>query len=152
MSIKSALWLTCLLSVLLLSIDTRAQQGEWHIFKVPPAIDVKQNISTIPDGWTPSQEQAKHVLAGITVFDGRPEEMASLVYNHEVEQKAKHRMILSWHLYANSKDGIWLRCSYAATNVVLSAPLPPNVKELRVTYDTNVHIDGLPQIVRIEYR
>jgi hypothetical protein len=40
----------------------------------------------------------------------------------------------------------------AATAIQLSAPLPREARELRVTYDTSQHIGGFPAVVRIESR
>jgi hypothetical protein len=152
MNYKSTALFVCLLALSFPSNNTSAEDAGWKILKIPSSIEVNQDIRTVPEGWLPTKEEGRHVVAGITIFDGRPEEMASLVYDREVRQRSKHRMILSWRLFPNTKNGIWLRCSYSSTNISLSAPLSPKAKELRVVYDTDVHIDGLPQIVQIEYR
>lgn len=129
-----------------------AKQQDWKILKVPPSITVKQDIDAVPEGWEPGISAAKHILASITVFDGRPEEMAALVYSSQTEQKSKKRLILGWQLAPISKDGIWIQCGYASTGITLSAPLPKNAAELRVMYSTEVKIAGLQEIIQIEYR
>lgn len=129
-----------------------AQQQNWQILKVPPSIAVKQDIDAVPEGWEPARKAAKHVLTSITVFDGRPDAKACLVYSSLTDEKSKHRLILSWHLTPLSKDGIWLQCEYTLTNITLSAPLPMRATELKVTYSTDIKIAGQPEIIQIEYR
>lgn len=129
-----------------------AQQSDWKILKVPPSIAVRQDISAVPEGWEPGMSASKHILTSITVFDGRPEAMAALVYSSQREQKSKKRLILGWRLAPSSKDGIWIQCGYASTSITLSAPLPKNATELRVIYNTEVKIAGLQEIINIEYR
>ena len=149
---KSIALLIYVLTLFSISTNIYGEDVNWKILEVPSSIEVNQEVSTVPEGWQPSKEESKHILAGITIFDGRPKEIVSLVYDSEVKQQSKHRMILGWKLFPNTKDGIWIRCSYSSTNMGLSAPVPTKAKEIRVVYDTNIHIDGLPQIVQIEYR
>ena len=137
---------------LLACSSAHAQQQNWQILKVPPSIAVKLDINAVPEGWEPDMKVAKHVLTSITVFDGRPEGKAALVYSNLTEKKSQHRLILSWRLAPSTKDGIWLQCEYDLTNITLSAPVPAHAAELKVTYSTDIKISGHSEIIQIEYR
>ena len=52
---------------------------EWKVLSLPPIIEAMQEIKTIPAGWVVSQSADAIHLAGIIVYDGRPEDNASLV-------------------------------------------------------------------------
>jgi hypothetical protein len=149
MSVKTAL--ACLF-LLLISQVSLAAQKEWKTLVLPLTIDTKQGIKTIPAGWLASTEGESNQVAGITVYDGRPENKASLVPDNEEQQKAKKKLVSSWKLTPSLAEGIWLCVSYSATFIVLTKQLPQDITEFRVTYDTSVTVAGLNQIVRVEYR
>jgi hypothetical protein len=149
MNVTSALAILILLSAPHMALSA---QKEWREFVLPPAIETRQEVSTVPAGWVALQEAIPNQVAGITVFDGRPEQKASLVPDSEQNQKAENRLAVTWRLAPLSPDGIWLSFSYASTSVVLARPLPQGTTELRVLYDTSVTISGMNEIVRVEYR
>jgi hypothetical protein len=149
MNIKSAL--ICLILLFVPQIAFSAQK-EWIGFVLPPTIETKQEAKTIPAGWIALTDTVPNQIAGITVFDGRPEQKASLVPDKEERQKAENRLLVTWRLDPSSTEGIWLTFSYASTSVVLAKPLPKGATQLRVTYDTSATISGMNEIVRVEYR
>ena len=149
MNVKSAL--VCLILLFVPHLALSAQK-EWIVFVLPPTIETKQEVKTIPAGWVALLEAVPNQIAGITVFDGRPEQKASLVPDNEEQHKAENRLVVTWQLAPLSPEGIWLTFSYASTSVVLAKPLPQGATELRVTYDTSVTISGMNEIVRVEYR
>jgi hypothetical protein len=149
MNVKSALVFLILLSVPHMALSA---QKEWKVFVLPPTIETRQEVKTIPAGWEALLEAVPNQIAGITVFDGRPEQKASLVPDNEQKQKAENRLVVTWQLAPLSPEGIWLAFSYASTSVVLAKPLPQGATELRVLYDPSVTINGMNEIVRVEYR
>jgi hypothetical protein len=149
MNVKSVLVCLILLSVPQVALSA---QKDWKVFLLPPTIETKQEVKTIPAGWVALLEAVPNQVAGITVFDGRPEQKASLVPGNEEKQKAENRLAVTWQLAPLSPEGIWLAFSYASTSVVLAKPLPEGTTELRVLYDTSVTISGMNEIVRVEYR
>jgi len=142
---------TTLLTCLLLPA-TAGAQGLWKSFALPPAIETVQEIRTPPAGWLPANAPAPHRLAGVTVFDGRPERLAALVQDSESIQEGRKRLTRHWRLAPSSAEGNWLSLSFSGTTFVLNAPLPAGATELRVTYDTRITVAGQYEIVRIEYR
>jgi hypothetical protein len=149
MNVKSVLVFLILLSVPHMALSA---QKEWKVFVLPPTIETRQEVKTIPAGWEALLEAVPNQIAGITVFDGRPEQKASLVPDNEQKQKAENRLVVTWQLAPLSPEGIWLAFSYASTSVVLAKPLPQGATELRVLYDPSVTINGMNEIVRVEYR
>ncbi len=61
-------------------------------------------------------------------------------------------MLLTWVLDPDTPRGSWIRCRYAGTNAVLDQQLAKGVSAARVTFDTQVHMDGYEQIMSIELR
>jgi hypothetical protein len=57
---------------------------------LPPTIEAKQEVGTIPAGWVALVEGGVNQVAGVTVFDGRTEQKASLVPDKEEKQEAEN--------------------------------------------------------------
>lgn len=127
------------------------QSAEWKAFPVPGAIETKQHGESVSAEWKVSTSNVHNRLAGVTVYDGRPEEMVSLVPDSE-EQVGKHNAIATWKFEKPPTGNFWIELSYCSTSIVLSQSLPKDIRELRITYNTLVNVCGLPEIVRIEYR
>ena len=123
---------------------------DWKAFHAPAEIKVREAVEGAPAGWAVAADEAPHILAGITFYDGPPSEMASLVYDSE--KKAGQRLVLTWSFDPDAPRGSWIRCRYAGTNAVLDQQLPKGVSGARVTLDTQVHVDGYEQILSIELR
>src|SRR5262245_5781647 len=87
----------------------------------PATVSVRQVATDIPAGWTAGTSAVPVELAGITFFEGNPQDEASLVYDRLTPTSTGTRAV--WTFAQNSH--IWLSCSYAATRVVLSKLLPP---------------------------
>lgn len=122
----------------------------WRPLEVPPSVLVRQDLQATPAGWSAGLLDRPHVLACVTLYDGKPEAMASLV--HDGETGAGPKRTLTWHLSASTPDGIWIECRYAGTSVVLRKRLPAGVRECAVTFNRVVTVDGCEEIERIEIR
>jgi hypothetical protein len=86
----------------------------------PATVKVRQVAQDVPAGWTSALSTVQPRLAGVTFFDGKPEDEASLVYDRMTP--SRNGMRATWTFAANSH--IWLSCNYTGTNVVLSRALP----------------------------
>ena len=111
------------------------------VVRCPPAIQVRQQLAAPVRGWTASTDAAPIQLSGLTFFEGRPEDQASLAPD---ERKG----IATWTF--GSGQSIWVMCHYSGTSVTLTRQLPPNTSKCEVTYRTNVTIAGLPVIEKID--
>lgn len=126
--------------------------ASWTIFaadavRCPPTIEVKQRLVSQTPGWSAASEEMLHQLAGLTFFDGKPEEKASLAPDREA--KINGKTVATWTF--NSGDrAIWVSCRYASTDVVLSRELPKTVRACAITYSTGVTIAGLPVIEKVD--
>ena len=114
----------------------------------PATIDVHQQLTKPVSGWTPMIDDAPHQLAGITFFDGTPQEKASLVYDDM--KKAGGKQMASWTFTPGSGRQTWIACNYSGTSVELTKALPASTKSCAVTYDPGQQIAGLPSIERID--
>ena len=112
----------------------------------PAKIDVHQQLAAPAPGWTPIFDGAPHVLAGVTFYDGPPQEKASLVYDSITRSPAKQTA--TWRLAPSTGRQTWISCSYSGTSVELAKSLPATAT-CEVTYDTRQQIAGLPTIEKI---
>src|SRR5579863_1695862 len=116
----------------------------------PDKIDVHEQLSTPPAGWSLIQDNAPHQLAGITFYDGPPKENASLVYDDITKSAGKQ--IARWHFASTGGRSTWIACRYAATAVTLTKALPGTVSGCAVVYDSRQQIAGEPAIEKISCR
>src|SRR5580658_5116781 len=77
----------------------------------PPRIEVAQRLSLPVPGWSAAPDKMPHQLAGITFFDGKPEEGASLAPDKQTRTSA------TWTFTATGRP-VWLACSYSGTDLV----------------------------------
>lgn len=116
----------------------------------PATIVVDQRLAKPVPGWTAMLDDTPHQLAGITFYDGPPEEKASLVYD-AINQSAG-KQIATWRFDQRAGRPIWVTCSYSGTSVVMKRPLAPRIAQCSVTYNSKESVAGLPAIERITCR
>jgi hypothetical protein len=134
------------LSILLLRYPAHAEEG----LACPEAIVVEQHLANSIPGWSSLLDDTPHRLAGITFYDGPPEQKASLVSDKRAETGRKQTA--TWHFHVEDGRQIWLACSYAATSVALTKSLPRSTSACSVTYDRTKLVAGLPLIDKITCR
>jgi hypothetical protein len=108
----------------------------------PNEISTKQSIEKNPPDWTAKENTNPHTLAGLTFFDGPPEQEASLVYDESHKLSKEDRAV--WRF--DPSLHIWLSCIYSGTTITLFKQLPPKTTECRVTYSRQEHVDGYQEI------
>jgi hypothetical protein len=113
----------------------------------PPTIQVKQQLAAPVAGWSVTTDGMPHQLAGLTFFDGKPEDKASLAPDKQAAVKGKN--VASW-IFDVSGRPIWVACQYAWTNVVLTRELPKGTRTCSVTYTAGMTIAGLPVIEKVD--
>jgi hypothetical protein len=89
--------------------------------------------------WTVTYTDHKPVLDQVTIFDGPPKDLASLVPDEEKTVKGK--LIQTWTLAKNAR-GYWLQCDYSDTSAAAYRKLPDTIKRCRVSYDQSEHLPG----------
>ena len=107
-------------------------------------------MATTVAGWTATQDDTPHQLAGITFYDGPPQEKASLAYDNMMKTAAKQ--IGKWSFTPVASRQTWISCSYSGTSVELAKSLPPKTSACEVTYDPRQQVAGLPLIEKISCR
>jgi hypothetical protein len=113
----------------------------------PAKIDVHQQLATPVSGWTPTTDDTPNQLAGITFYDGTPQEKASLVYDDM--KKAGGKQVATWSFTPGSGRQTWVACSYSGTNIQMTKALPASARSCEVTYDPRQQVAGLPSIEKI---
>jgi hypothetical protein len=111
----------------------------------PMKIDVEEKIAAPHPGWTEGLSGLPTELAGISVFDGPPEELADLVPDGGVDAADARSDI--WNLPKNDR-GYWLTCRYSSTTVTLTRQLPATVTRCEVVYEKEIHFVGGDTVVR----
>jgi len=113
----------------------------------PDTIAVRQELAAAVEGWTPTLDDTPHRLAGITFYDGPPQERASLVSDRTTKAAGKETAV--WHFKPQANRQIFVACSYATTAIILTKPLPPKTASCSVTYSLQTRVAGLPVIEKI---
>lgn len=113
----------------------------------PAKIEVKQTLASHLPGWSVGTDDAPHLLAGMTFFDGNPGEKASLAPDSENSHNGK---TISLWTFAASARSTWVSCQYAGTDIVLRRELLRSTRACSITYSTNESIAGLPVIEKVE--
>ena len=108
----------------------------------PKTIQVKEQLAAPVAGWTAASDGMPHQLAGLTFFDGKPEENASLA--PDAEKTQRDHTISTW-TFGKTRP-TWVMCHYSGTSVTLTRELPRNTSTCVVTYARGVTIAGLPVI------
>jgi hypothetical protein len=114
--------------------------------RCPDTISVKQTLVKPETGWRESPSDLPIRFAGVTFFDGPPEQKASLV--NDTESMVKGKRIAVWKFLPQSQ--IWASCSYSGSNIVLSQALAKGTSKCSVTYIPKETIAGLPTIEKID--
>jgi hypothetical protein len=111
----------------------------------PMKIEVSQSLAAPQDGWTGGQDKLPTELAGISVFDGPPEQLADLVPDDGTETGDSRSDV--WNLPKNER-GYWLTCRYSSTTVTLTRQLPATVTRCEAVYEKQQSFIGGAPVVR----
>ncbi len=111
----------------------------------PMRIVVAQELTTPQAGWTEGADELPTELAGISVFDGPPEERADLVPDDGMDTDEARTDV--WNLTQNDR-GYWLTCRYSSTTVTLTRRLPATVTRCEAVYETQQSFIGGAPVVR----
>jgi hypothetical protein len=108
-------------------------------------VEVKQALGAPQSGWTAGLDKLPTEAAGISVFEGPPEEMADLVPD-DGKDAADTRSDI-WNL-PQSEHGYWLVCHYSNTTVTLARQLPATVTRCEAVYEKQQTFAGGAPVVR----
>jgi hypothetical protein len=136
--------LLIVVNILILSATTLAADA----VNCPQRIEVNQHLTTPVSGWQSTLDDAPHQFAGITFYDGQPQEKASLVYDSMT--KAGGKQVARWNFTAEAGRATWVACSYSGSSVQLVKSLPATIKSCEVTYNPRERLAGLPLIEKID--
>jgi hypothetical protein len=114
----------------------------------PASIAVDETLTSGHEGWTVGRTDLLRRLSGITIFEGNPADMASLI--GEQHKPGKATVVSTWQFTPGTQ--YWISCAYSGSRIVLSQPIPQSYHACVITYATDVSIDGAPEIRKVEWR
>jgi hypothetical protein len=101
----------------------------------PPTIAVDQKVTDAPAGWTAGYNGFTNELDSVTIYDGPPEQGASLVYSDE--KTVADSVTQTWQL-APTDRGNFITCGYSNTSAQLTQKIPAAATRCEVTFERNV--------------
>jgi hypothetical protein len=110
----------------------------------PPNISVEQKAAA-PNEWSVDYSKAQAALSSATIFEGPPEELASLKYDDE--RSTKDEVIQTWELPV-SERGYWIVCGYTNTTAQLRRKLPNDIRACVVVIEKGVAFGDGGAVVR----
>lgn len=113
---------------------TRPHAGEpVELVKCPESPAVEESFRDVDAGWEAIRDEGKRGvhLTSISVYDGHPSGMATLVPNAASEKNKKR--ISRWHLTPNSGAGYWVACNYANTLLMVTRRVPSSASVCEVS-------------------
>ena len=132
--------------LLLLGLTLSAGAARAEIITCPDRLTVQQSVPQPPAGWQSFDGEDAHPLAGVSLSEGNPSELATLVPTSD--RKQGKVAVTTW-AFIPSKEGYWLSCLYAGTSMALTRQLPDGVKSCRVESDAQTNP---PSPTKIECR
>ena len=111
----------------------------------PPTVSVEQKASA-PNDWSLGYSKDAAELSSVTIFDGSPEELASLKYDDE--RTVKDEIVQTWELPASPR-GYWIVCGYANTTAQLRRKLPDRVRACEVVFEKGVSYAGGGAVIKL---
>jgi hypothetical protein len=120
-----------IVAVLLMLIGSVAASAQ---VACPPNVSVDQK-AVAPNEWSIDYAKTSPALSSATIFDGAPEEQASLKYDDQ--RTTKNEIIQTWELPA-SDHGYWIVCGYNGTTAQLRHKLPADVRACEVVLEKGV--------------
>ncbi len=98
-----------------------------------PDLQIDQVASRIPQGWLSATLTTNTPqMDGITVYDGPPGEMASLVPDNEGAAEGGNPF---WTFEAEKSRMIWMECTYATQSTRLTRALPEAITKCTQSKD-----------------
>jgi hypothetical protein len=116
----------------------------------PATIDTKQELAAAQSGWQPFVARDPHHLDEVTIYDGHPSGMASLVPDREIKRAGKPVNI--WNFSQTPAFRIWLQCTYRGTSVTLIRQLDQSLKTCEVTYVPGPGGRGIDGVADVQCR
>jgi hypothetical protein len=114
----------------------------------PPQLQVRQQLDAPVPGWSAAVDKLPNLLAGLTFFDGKPEDNASLAPDRQARQNGKD--VVVWNFGTDTSRPVYVACRYAWTTITLQRELPKEVRSCTITYNPRQTIAGLPAIEKID--
>lgn len=114
-----------LIGALTILLTVPAHAGEpIGLVKCPESPAVEESFRGVDAEWEVVRDEGKRGvhLVSVSVYDGHPSGMATLVPTTSSEKNRKR--ISRWHLAPNSEAGYWVACNYSNTLLMIAKRVP----------------------------
>lgn len=103
------------------------------LVKCPESPTVEESFRDVDAGWEVVRDEGKRGvhLTSISVYDGHPSGMATLVPNAASEKNKKR--ISRWNLTPNTGAGYWVACNYSNTLLMVAKRVPSSASTCEVS-------------------
>ena len=132
------------LALAVMTVAILMNAGAYADVACPQTVATEQK-ATAPEGWSLDYSKAAAELSSVTIFDGAPEEQASLKYDDE--HTAKDEIVQTWALPA-SERGYWIVCGYSNTSAQLRSKLSKDISACEVVFEKGVSFAGGGMVVK----
>ena len=120
-----------LLASLLLAALAIGASADSLVIECPQTISVMEVAAKdAPRAWKSLRSVVTRVLSHLTVYDGHPDERASLKPDQEPNSAVTSAV---WRFPMGARN-IWLSCSYRNTGATLARRLPDGVRQCTAAY------------------
>ena len=127
----------------------RAQESGTSRWICPEEISVEQRLTAPLEGWETGRSKGRAALELVTIYDGHPRELASLVPDGQ-ERRRAGRTAAFWKL--NPSKAYWVECAYRRTDVVIFRRLSEKTSRCEVVTDGRRLVNGREPIVDVRCR
>ncbi|MGO9606288.1 MAG: STY0301 family protein [Candidatus Binataceae bacterium] len=103
--------------------------------RCPLEIAVDQKATAPAPQWAVNYNGFKNELAAVTIYDGSPDQGASLVYDDQ--KTVDDTLVQTWKLAPNPR-GYWIKCGYSNTSAEISEKIPVDATHCEAVYERNV--------------
>ncbi|WP_374583536.1 STY0301 family protein [Pseudoduganella sp.] len=98
----------------------------------PASITSSEAITAQVSGWEAVSTPQVHELENAQVYDGHPNDTASLVPDKSSSRGHVHQA--TWLLAAERERDTWVGCSYKNSSLLLAQKVPPHARRCVLTY------------------
>ncbi len=111
----------------------RAATGapERFVAECPATLAVKERAATPAGGWRTVTAERERIFSHVTVFDGPPQEQASL--KPDEEQPDDNTLLGVWRFPGGTRN-VWVACYFALAKTAVARPVPNGLRRCVARY------------------
>ena len=102
-------------------------------YECPATLEVTPTVAAVPKGWSAVPGETRFQFENISIYDGHPKGLASLVPDKNVgASKSERTGVAEWRFPGGAHD-VWLGCNYSGTRSSVAIRVPDGMQRCSVT-------------------